>query len=221
MQILSDTQAGYSKAADIWRNGGLVAFPTETVYGLGADASNDRAVARIYEAKGRPSFNPLIVHFANIEAVKDHVHWSPAAERLADAFWPGPLTLVLPKKADSPISRLVTAGLETLAVRMPAHDTARALLATYGGPIAAPSANRSGQISPTLAEHVKDGLEGRIEAVVDGGRCEVGLESTIVGLSDHPVSLRPGGITQEQLETCLERPIAVRKMPKPFPHRVR
>ncbi|MCK0151445.1 L-threonylcarbamoyladenylate synthase [Marivita sp. S6314] len=211
LQILPDTDAGYTRAADLWRAGGLVAFPTETVYGLGADACNDHAVARIYEAKGRPSFNPLIVHFADLNAVKQHVTWTAEADGLAQAFWPGPLTLVLPKKPDSPISKLVTAGLETLAVRLPAHGPARALLKTFGGPVAAPSANRSGQISPTQPSHVVDGLTGRIDAVLDGGRCDVGVESTIVGLADRPVLLRPGGVTEEQLTACLGHPIAVRK----------
>ncbi|MFP7672189.1 L-threonylcarbamoyladenylate synthase [Marivita sp. S0852] len=211
LQILPDAAQGYDQAATVLRDGGLVAFPTETVYGLGADACNDHAVARIYDAKGRPSFNPLIVHFANLDAVKQHVKWTAEADLLSQTFWPGPLTLVLPKKPTSPISRLVTAGLETLAVRMPAHPTARSLFTAFGGPIAAPSANRSGQISPTLASHVIQGMEGRIEAVLDGGPCAVGVESTIVGLTDKPVLLRPGGITEEQLRDCLGRPIAIRK----------
>jgi L-threonylcarbamoyladenylate synthase len=194
----------------VLRSGGLLAFPTETVYGLGADACDDQAVARIYEAKGRPSFNPLIVHFADLDAVKRHVVWTPEAERLAGIYWPGPLTLVLRKQPDSPISKLVTAGLETLAVRMPAHPSARALLRAFGGPVAAPSANRSGQISPTRAAHVVEGLSDRIDAVLDGGLCPVGVESTIVGLVDKPVLLRPGGITEEALAETIGHHLAIR-----------
>ena len=211
MHILPDDVSGHASAASILGSGGLVAFPTETVYGLGADARNDDAVARIYAAKGRPSFNPLIVHFAQLDAVHQHVVWSDVAHTLAQAFWPGPLTLVLPKAPKSDVSQLVTAGLDTLAVRMPAHPTARAVLQAYGGPVAAPSANRSGQISPTRAHHVVQGLGDRIDAVVDGGNCDVGVESTIVGLTDRPVLLRPGGIPEEALVKALGRPIAVRK----------
>lgn len=210
LQILQDSETGRARAATVLRSGGLLAFPTETVYGLGADACDDRAVARIFEAKGRPSFNPLIVHFADLEDVKRHVIWTSEAETLAAAYWPGPLTLVLRKRADSPVSRLVTAGLETLAVRMPAHPVARALLRDFGGPVAAPSANRSGQISPTRAAHVSDGMAGRIDAVLDGGACPVGVESTIVGLVDKPVLLRPGGVPEEALAETLGRPLAVR-----------
>lgn len=211
LQTLPDTSTGYASAAKLLQAGRLVAFPTETVYGLGADARNDTAVARIYEAKGRPSFNPLIVHFASIEAVKQHVVWSDQAELLANTFWPGPLTLVLPKRDSSDVSRLVTAGLDSLAVRMPAHPTARALLSAFDGPVAAPSANRSGQISPTQAAHVVNSLGSRVDAVLDGGACEVGLESTIVGLVEKPVLLRPGGVTAEAVSEVLGRPIAVRK----------
>jgi L-threonylcarbamoyladenylate synthase len=210
LQILPDTSAGHASAEEILRSGGLLAFPTETVYGLGADACDDRAVARIYEAKGRPSFNPLIVHFADLDAVKRHVVWTAEAELLAKVYWPGPLTLVLRKRSDSPISRLVTAGLETLAVRMPAHPSARALLRVFGGPVAAPSANRSGQISPTRATHVIEGLSDRIDAVLDGGLCPVGVESTIVGLVDKPVLLRPGGITEEALAETIGHHLAIR-----------
>ena len=211
MRVFEDTPEGYSDAAEVLAKGGLVAFPTETVYGLGADACDDQAVAGIYQAKGRPSFNPLIVHFATLDAVKEHVQWNHVAELFAQAFWPGPLTLVLPKRADSPISKLVTAGLDSLAVRLPAHDTAKGLLTAFGGPVAAPSANRSGQISPTIAVHVIEGLEGRIDGVIDGGSCEVGLESTIVGLVDRPIVLRPGGITEDALTECLGQPLAIRK----------
>lgn len=209
-EIIPDTGTGHARAAEVLRAGGLLAFPTETVYGLGADACDDQAVARIFAAKGRPSFNPLIVHFADLEAVKDHVVWTAEAQRLADAYWPGPLTLVLRKRPDSPVSRLVTAGLDTLAVRMPAHPAARALLLAFGGPIAAPSANRSGQISPTRAAHVVEGLSDRIDAVLDGGHCPVGVESTIVGLVDRPVLLRPGGITEEALAETIGHHLAIR-----------
>jgi L-threonylcarbamoyladenylate synthase len=198
-------------AVSIWRDGGLVAFPTETVYGLGADATNDHAVARIYEAKGRPSFNPLIVHFAELDDVKAQVIWSDQAEVLATAFWPGPLTMVLPLADGSKMSKLVSAGLPSLAVRMPAHPVARALLRDFGGGIAAPSANRSGQISPTRSDHVLATLDGRIEAIVDGGACDEGLESTIIGLTDTPTILRPGTITHTQIEAILGQPVAIRE----------
>ena len=210
-QSLSDSPADLARAAGLLRAGGLVAFPTETVYGLGADAGNDRAVAGIYEAKGRPSFNPLIVHLADLDAVGQLVAWSPQAGALAAAFWPGPLTLVLPLRPGAPVSRLVTAGLDTLAVRMPAHPVARALLEAFGGPVAAPSANRSGQISPTEAAHVRHGLDGRIDAVVDGGACAEGLESTIVGLTGTPTLLRPGTITAEALSEVLGARVAERR----------
>lgn len=197
------TQAALTQAAQALQAGALVAFPTETVYGLGADARNGTAVAAIYQAKGRPSFNPLIVHVADIEAAQALVDWTPAAERLARAFWPGPLTLVLPLRAGHGLSSLVTAGLETLAIRVPAQPTARALLRAFGGPVAAPSANPSGRISPTRAEHVLDGLRGRVSVVLDDGPCSVGLESTIVGMDGPPTLLRPGGLPAEQIETVL------------------
>jgi L-threonylcarbamoyladenylate synthase len=209
-ELLQADARGLARAAAIWRAGGLVAFPTETVYGLGADARDDRAVARIFEAKGRPRFNPLIVHVAGAERARDHVEWPDAAEIAARAFWPGPLTLVLPLRAGAGLSPLVTAGLETVAIRVPAHPVARALLAEFGGPVAAPSANPSGRISPTRAAHVIDGLGGRIEAVVDGGACPVGVESTILGLADGPVLLRPGGVPVEALEAALGAPVAAR-----------
>lgn len=207
---LSAAAAGLSRAATLLQDGRLVAFPTETVYGLGADAGDDHAVARIYEAKGRPSFNPLIVHLADLDAVKVLVHWSPEAEALAQAFWPGPLTLVLPMRAGAPVSKLVTAGLDTLAVRMPAAPVAQALLRATGRPVAAPSANRSGQISPTRAEHVAQSLGDRVDAILDGGPCAVGLESTILGLAGLPTLLRPGGITREALSHVLGLPVAER-----------
>jgi len=210
-RVLTPDAGGYAAAAAIWRAGGLVAFPTETVYGLGADARDDRAVARIFEAKARPRFNPLIVHVANIDAARDYVVWSDAAEIVASAFWPGPLTLVLPLREGSALSALVTADLPTLAVRVPGHRVARGLLAAHGGPIAAPSANPSGRISPTEAGHVIAGLDGRIEAVVDGGVCPVGVESTILGLAGpEPMLLRPGGVPVEALEAALDRPVDMR-----------
>jgi L-threonylcarbamoyladenylate synthase len=185
-----------------------VAFPTETVYGLGADAGDDAAVARIFEAKARPSFNPLIVHVPGLAAARRLVEWTEAADRLAGAFWPGPLTLVLPLLADAPVSRLVTTGLPTLAVRVPGHPLAQELLRAAGVPVAAPSANPSGRISPTTADHVKSGLYGRIAAILDGGSCAVGLESTIVGLADAPTLLRAGGVPEEALARCLGTPLA-------------
>ncbi|MFD1344172.1 L-threonylcarbamoyladenylate synthase [Litorisediminicola beolgyonensis] len=192
-----------ARAAEIWRAGGLVALPTETVYGLGADASNDLAVARIFEAKGRPRFNPLIVHVATPEDAQALTLWDDRAERLAQAFWPGPLTLVLPLRPGAPVSKLVTAGLDTLAVRCPAHPVAQAALSTFGGGIAAPSANRSGKLSPTSAAHVLAGLDGRIDAVIEAGASEIGLESTILGLAGPATLLRDGAITAEMLAQAL------------------
>jgi L-threonylcarbamoyladenylate synthase len=196
-------------AADLLRQGALVSFPTETVYGLGADARQGEAVAGIYTAKGRPSFNPLIIHLADTAAAKNYVEWSDSAETLAQAFWPGPLTLVLPLRADHDLSPLVTAGLPTVAVRVPAHPTAQALLTYFAGPVAAPSANPSGRISPTTADHVIAGLEGRIAAVVDDGQCTVGLESTIIGFDNGtPVLLRAGGLPTEEIEAVLGQSLA-------------
>src|ERR1700732_2206583 len=160
--------------------GGLVAFPTETVYGLGADATNGRAIARLYEAKGRPAFNPLIAHVADLPAARALARFDAEAEKLAEAFWPGPLTLVLPKAAGCPVAELATAGLDTIAVRVPAHRMARALIDRLGKPVVAPSANRSGHVSPTTADHVLADLADRIELVLDGGPASVGVESTIV-----------------------------------------
>ncbi len=209
-QLSASTQ-DLETAARILSRGGLVAFPTETVYGLGADARQDAAVARIYEAKGRPAFNPLIVHLADLEEVMKLVQWNDDADALAQAFWPGPLTLVLPLRKDAAVSRLVTAGLDSLAVRIPDAPVAQALLGIFAGPVAAPSANRSGQISPTRATHVLKDLGDRIDAVVDGGPCKVGLESTILGLTGTPTLLRPGGITSDALGAVLDSPIALRR----------
>ena len=205
---LTANAEGFSDASEILRCGELVAFPTETVYGLGGDARNDMAVARIFEAKARPQFNPLIVHVNFIDSARELVEWPEQADILAQAFWPGPLSLVLPLKSGSGLSSLVTAGLPTVAIRVPAHPVAQSLLAAFGGPVAAPSANPSGRISPTTAAHVTNGLSGRIAAILDGGACEVGLESTIVGLSDIPTLLRPGGLPLEALEAALHGPLA-------------
>ncbi len=208
---LTDDQAGLARAGELLAAGALVAFPTETVYGLGADARNGVAVARIYEAKGRPSFNPLIVHLPSRDAAREIALFNAAAERLADAFWPGALTLVLPLAPGAGLSPLVTAGLDSVAVRVPESGLARALLVQAGCPVAAPSANPSGRLSPTSAAHVLAGLDGRIEAVLDGGVAPVGVESSIVGLTGAPALLRPGGVPAEALEACLgaslERPM--------------
>ena len=201
----SDDQAAspppIAEAAAHLRAGRLVAFPTETVYGLGGDATSDRAVARIFDAKERPRFNPLIIHVPDTEAARQLVEFSVEARRLADLFWPGPLTLVLPRRADCKVSLLASAGLDTLAVRVPGHPLAQGLLRAVGRPIAAPSANRSGRVSPTLAEHVRSELGDRVALVLDGGPCRVGIESTVLDLSREPaVLLRPGGLPQEALE---------------------
>lgn len=201
--VLEPTEDGLGRAAAILRAGGLVAMPTETVYGLAGDARNGTAVARIFAAKGRPQFNPLIVHVPDMEMARQIAVFDDRAEALARAFWPGPLTLVLPVRADAGLSPLVMAGLPTVALRMPAHPVAQALLRAFGGPVAAPSANPSGKVSPTTAAHVTEGLAGRIEAVLDGGACPVGVESTILGLDGPPVLLRPGGVPQEVLEERL------------------
>lgn len=202
-EMLLDSQAARAQAAEILARGGLVAFPTETVYGLGANACNDVAVAKIFEAKGRPQFNPLIVHVRDVKMAQRFVELSEAAQALADAFWPGPLTLVLPLKEGSGLSPLVTAGLETVAIRIPAHPSATGLLEAFQGPIAAPSANPSGRISPTRADHVVDGLLGKIDAILDGGACSVGLESTILGFDPAPALLRAGGVPVEDIERVL------------------
>ena len=205
--ILPPDPEALRKAAALLSEGQLVSFPTETVYGLGADARDDRAVARIFEAKGRPSFNPLIVHVAGVEAAQVYGRWSPTAQRLADAFWPGALTLVLPLAQGHGLSSLVTAGLTSVGLRVPDQPVARALLDACGGPVAAPSANPSGRISPTTAAHVADGLGSAVSAIVDGGACRIGLESTIVGLTGAPVLLRPGGIPAEEIEDVLGTPL--------------
>ncbi|HEX2432130.1 MAG TPA: L-threonylcarbamoyladenylate synthase [Aestuariivirgaceae bacterium] len=193
-------------AAGLLEDGALVAFPTETVYGLGADASNDAAVARLFEAKGRPSFNPLIIHVASVAAAAEHGAFNATAEKLAEAFWPGPLTLVVARRAKSAISPLATAGLDSVGLRLPAHPMAQRLLALVGRPIAAPSANPSGRLSPTLPEHVVATLGERIAAVLDGGPTAIGVESTIVScLGDGPALHRPGGVPREAIEAVLGR----------------
>ncbi|MEY4696674.1 MAG: hypothetical protein RIT14_1102 [Pseudomonadota bacterium] len=207
-EALTPTPQGLARAAQILAAGGLVAFPTETVYGLGGDARDDQAVARIFEAKGRPRFNPLIVHLPDLDTARRFADFDDTALALARAFWPGPLTLVLPLRDDAGLSPLVTAGLATVALRVPAHPTAQALLRCYGGPLAAPSANPSGKVSPTRADHVAAGLSGRIAAILDGGACAVGVESTIIGLDGPPALLRPGGIPVEAVEALLRHPLA-------------
>ena len=202
-RIFATDKMELDAAAGVLADGGLIAFPTETVYGLGVDAHNSDAVARLYQAKGRPSFNPLIVHVGSIQAAQQFVEFDHTALALAQAFWPGALTLVLPLRDDAIISPLVTAGLTTLAIRVPDHDIANGLLTSFGGPIAAPSANPSGQISPTKFAHVRDLMSGRIDGIVDGGNCNVGLESTIVATQPVPILLRAGGLPVEMIEAAL------------------
>jgi L-threonylcarbamoyladenylate synthase len=207
-QIWPANEATVAAAARCLAEGGLVAFPTETVYGLGADATNPAAIARLYEAKGRPSFNPLIAHVGDTAAGERIARFDPTATKLAEAFWPGPLTLVLPKTEDCAVADLATAGLDTIAVRVPAHPVARAILRAFGGPVVAPSANLSGHVSPTSAAHVQSDLAGRIDLIVDGGAVTVGVESTIVGCFDAPILLRPGGLPRGEIERVLGRPLA-------------
>jgi len=200
----ADRAEDRARAAALLRQGELVAFPTETVYGLGADATNGAAVAAIFAAKQRPAFNPLIAHLADVGAVGDFALWNDTAWALADAFWPGALTLVLPRRPDCAIALIASAGLDSVALRVPSHPDAHALLAAVKRPIAAPSANRSGRISPTTAEHVNQELGDRVALILDGGPCEIGLESTVVGFqSGRPVLLRPGGISKERLEAAV------------------
>ncbi len=199
-----------SKAADLLRAGGLVAFPTETVYGVGADATSDIAVAKVYAAKGRPQFNPLIVHVTALDEAKALGEFDQLSESLARVFWPGSLTLVVPRKSSSPISMLASAGLDTIALRVPKHDVALALLREFGRPIVAPSANPSGRISPTTAQHVRDGLSGKVDAVLDGGPCAVGVESTVVRvMEDGAYLLRAGGVARADIEKVLGQALRV------------
>ncbi|QRM32058.1 threonylcarbamoyl-AMP synthase [Microvirga sp. VF16] len=207
---LAADAAGLAQAATILRRGGLVAFPTETVYGLGADATDAEAVARIYAAKERPSFNPLISHLDSFESAKREGAFDETATRLAEAFWPGPLTLVVPVAPTCTISDLARAGLDSVGLRVPAHPLAHALLEATGRPVAAPSANRSGRVSPTDADHVLGDLDGRIEAVLDGGMARVGVESTIVScLGGTPRLLRPGGVPREAIEALIGEKLEV------------
>jgi L-threonylcarbamoyladenylate synthase len=198
MSVVSPPQI--AEAARVLRGGGLVAFPTETVYGLGADATNERAVARIFAAKGRPSFNPLIVHVPDLAAAEALVEFNAMARTLARKFWAGALTLVLPRKPDARVSLLVSAGLDTVAVRVPADAIAQALLREAGRPIAAPSANASGTISATTAAHVAESLGDRVDLILDGGPTRQGIESTVLGFADGPTLLRPGAIPREMVE---------------------
>ena len=204
-QILPAGEAAVAAAARVLAEGGLVAFPTETVYGLGADATNPAAIAHLYQAKGRPAFNPLIAHVGDIAAARKIARFDAAATALAEAFWPGPLTLVLPKTHGCAVADLATAGLDTVAIRIPAHPVARDILRTFGGPVVAPSANLSGHVSPTTAAHVQSDLAGRIDLIVDGGPVAVGVESTIVGCFDQPMLLRPGGLPRAEIERVLGR----------------
>jgi L-threonylcarbamoyladenylate synthase len=202
--IVPASPENISRAAELLRAGRLVAFPTETVYGLGGDATDDRAVARIFAAKGRPRFNPLIVHVPSLAAAEAIGEFDARAHAAARQFWPGPLTLVLRRRAASGVALLACAGLDTVAIRVPAHPVAQALLRQTGRPLAAPSANRSGHVSPTLAAHVAAELGNRVALVLDGGACSVGLESTVLDLSGGaPTLLRPGGVTLETLSALL------------------
>ncbi|MES2197280.1 MAG: L-threonylcarbamoyladenylate synthase [Pseudomonadota bacterium] len=198
-------EAAVAEAGRCLAAGGLVAFPTETVYGLGADATNAAAIARLYQAKGRPAFNPLIAHVGDLASALQIGRFDAQATALARAFWPGPLTLVVPKSPACAVADLATAGLDTIAIRVPAHPAALALLRAFGGPVVAPSANLSGHVSPTTAAHVEGDLAGRIDLIVDGGPVTVGVESTIVGCFDQPMLLRPGGLPREAIERVLGR----------------
>ncbi|HEY7750570.1 MAG TPA: L-threonylcarbamoyladenylate synthase [Aestuariivirgaceae bacterium] len=202
------------RASHLLRQGKLVAFPTETVYGLGGDATNDQAVASIFAAKGRPKFNPLISHVANVPSAMKHGSFNEDALRLAHAFWPGPLTLVVPRAEDCRVSILASAGLNSIALRVPSHPVAQDLITQAGLPVVAPSANPSGGISPTLASHVREGLRDRVALVLDGGPCAIGIESTIVKcMGGEPVLLRPGGIKRATIEDVLGKELLLESMP--------
>lgn len=223
-RILPPTDAAIAEAAALIRAGELVAFPTETVYGLGADGLNREAVAKIFQAKGRPGDNPLILHISALDQIAPLIacELSPIAKKMADAFWPGPLTMIFPKSARVPEN--VSAGLSTVAIRFPAHPDAQRLIAAAGTPIAAPSANRSGKPSPTTANHVFEDMNGRIPLILDGGECLVGVESTVVDMTGPvPHILRPGGITAEQIaqvagasevDSAVMRPLAEGEKPR-------
>src|SRR3954447_22238981 len=204
-RTIAASPAAVAEAAACLKAGGLVAFPTETVYGLGADAGNAAAIARLYQAKGRPSFNPLIAHVGDLQAARRIARFDARALALAEAFWPGPLTLVLPKMPDCPVADLATAGLDTVAIRVPAHPMAGQLLRLFGGAVVAPSANLSGHVSPTTAAHVQSDLEGRIDIILDAGAVAVGVESTIAGIFRAPMLLRPGGLPRADIERVLGR----------------
>jgi L-threonylcarbamoyladenylate synthase len=208
-RVLRADPAAIEAAACCLAAGGLVAFPTETVYGLGAAAGNGAAIARLYAAKGRPRFNPLIAHVADVTAARRCGRFDCAAEQLAAAFWPGPLTLVLPKQADCGVAHLALAGLDTVAVRVPAHPVALALLAAFKEPVVAPSANRSGHVSPTSAVHVLADLRGRIDMVLDGSNCPIGVESTVVACVGAPRLLRPGGLPRDEIERVIGRALDI------------
>lgn len=202
-RVIPNEVGAATEAAACLAAGRLVAFPTETVYGLGADATNATAVAKLYAAKGRPSFNPLIAHVADLPAARRLAVFDAAAERLAAKFWPGPLTLVLKKRPGCPVAELATAGLDSIAVRVPNHELAREIIKRLGHPVVAPSANQSGHVSPTTAKHVLDDLEGRIDLIIDGGPAAVGVESTIVALLERPLLLRPGGLPRDEIRQVL------------------
>jgi L-threonylcarbamoyladenylate synthase len=206
-RVLPADGEAIAEAVRCLEGGGLVAFPTETVYGLGADASDGEAIARLYAAKGRPSFNPLIAHVASAESAQRLAHFNSAAQRLA-RLWPGPLTLVLPKRPGIAVADLATAGLDTIAIRVPAHPVARDLIEAFGRAIVAPSANRSGHVSPTTAAHVLADLHGRIDLILDGGPAPIGLESTIVACLQQPILLRPGGLSRVKIEQALGETLA-------------
>jgi L-threonylcarbamoyladenylate synthase len=207
--IVPADAAGIAAAADILRAGGLVGLPTETVYGLAADARNGLAVASVYEAKGRPQFNPLISHVEDLTAARRHGVFNRDAAMLAEAFWPGPLTLVVPLRPDCPISPLALAGLDTVALRVPGNPAARALIAAFGGPVAAPSANLSGRVSPTTARHVQVDLGAKVGLILDDGPCDIGLESTVVRCtSGSAVILRPGGLSRESVAGILRQTVS-------------
>lgn len=206
---MAASPASVAEAAAVLRAGGLIAFPTETVYGLGASALSDAAVASIYAAKERPGFNPLIAHVPDAASAEALAILDADACLLANAFWPGPLTIVAPARPDCPVSLLARAGLDSVALRVPAHPVALDILRAAGLPVAAPSANRSGRVSPTTADHVAGDLDGRVDLIIDGGPCAIGVESTIVScLPGGPRILRPGGVSREDIEKALGRALA-------------
>ena len=194
------SEGANDKAANILNKGGIVAFPTETVYGLGADARNEKAVLKVFRVKKRPAFNPLIIHLSDLESAKRQAEFNALAIYVAEIYWPGPLTLILPRASGSNVSKIACAGLETLALRVPENPVAQNLLTTFSGPIAAPSANISGSVSPTRADHISDSLIDKTDLILDGGPCKIGLESTVLDLTvDQPRILRHGAIPLESL----------------------